>query len=173
MDKCFEAATVISHNGYPGWYTSDSPTNYWNRMANDLRAGKPSSAMGKPFIISETGAGGVYEWRHNDTAVKWTLEYQTNTITQGVEIAIKNSNISGIALWHFFDFKVDDKWENKTHCDYLPGVEPLTCGYIDMGNERPGGANHKGAVDFFRRPKPAFSVVASKFKNVTVLQEVL
>ena len=170
-DKCYQAATVISHNGYPGWYNSPDPENFWNRIANDLQAGKPPSAIGKPFIISETGAGGIYEWKHNETAVKWTLEYQTKIISQDVETAIENANISGIALWHFFDFKVDDEWENNTHCDYVPGVHPLTCGYIEVDTSnlsgRPGGANHKGSVDFFRRPKPIFSIVASKYKNVT------
>eukprot|EP00536_Pseudo-nitzschia_multiseries_P002780 jgi/Psemu1/236028/estExt_Genewise1.C_380117 len=170
-DKCYEAATVISHNSYPGWYHPDPPGAFWNRVANDLRAGNPPSALGKAFLISETGAGGIYEWHHNDTSAKWTLRYQTETIVEDVDTAIGNPNISGIALWHFFDFKVDDEWENNTHCDYLPDVKPATCGYIDADSNRPGGANHKGSVDFFRRPKPAFSVVASKYKNVTMPED--
>lgn len=166
-DKCYDAATVISNNGYPNWYSSEVPADFWNRLANDVRAGKPPFGTGKPYIISETGAGGIYEWNNNKTAVKWSLDFQTNILLQDVDAAIENANISGVALWHFFDFKVDDKWENNTHCDYLPGVEPLTCGYIDVSNFRPGGANHKGSVDFFRRPKPAFPLIASKYKNIT------
>ena len=69
------------------------------------------------------------------------------------------------------DFKVDDRWENNTHCDYLPEVFPKTCGYIDVdigrANGRPGGANHKGSVDFFRRPKPVFWVVSSQYEGET------
>ena len=68
------------------------------------------------------------------------------------------------------DFKVDDRWENDTHCDYLLGVLPKTCGYIEVNVSkafgRPGGANHKGSVDFFRRPKPIFWAVASQYEDI-------
>jgi beta-glucuronidase len=177
FDLCYDAATVISHNGYPGWYNRHAhPAEWWNRIANDLKAGMPSNALGKPFVISETGAGGIYEWTDsttNDTTTLWTIPYQTEIIRQDVENALLNSNISGIALWHFFDFKVDDKWENNTHCDYLPDVEPPTCGYIYVNTTspsgRPGGANHKGVMDFFRRPKPAYAMVAQRYANITRL----
>jgi hypothetical protein len=170
-DRCYRAATVISHNGYPGWYATENPETFWNRIANDLQSGSIPSAIGKPFIISEAGAGGIYEWKQNDTATMWTLEYQSKVISENVDVAVSNSNISGIVLWHITDFKVDDKWENNTHCDYLPGIKPLTCGYIKVDTSkafgRPGGANHKGSLDFFRRPKPIFSIVASRYKNIT------
>ncbi|KAG7352478.1 beta-galactosidase [Nitzschia inconspicua] len=164
-DKCSNAATVLSRNGYPGWYQTSDPSEYWNAIAS------AAALTTKPFIISETGAGGIYEWTHNTTATMWTLDYQTQVISQDVDNAIANPNISGICLWHFFDFKVDDKWENNTHCDYLPDVEPPLCGYIDVDTSRalgrPGGLNHKGVVDFYRRPKPVFSIVAAKYQEVT------
>lgn len=170
-DKCFAAATAVSHNGYPGWYSGGPPPQYWSRIAGDVKSGKLPNTKGKPFIISECGAGGIFEWETNDTAVPWTLAYQSNIIMQDVNHAIGNENISGIALWHFFDFKVDDIWENNTHCDYLPGVSPPTCGYIAVNLTsnygRPGGANHKGVLDFFRRPKPSYALVAAKYKEVT------
>jgi beta-glucuronidase len=164
-DKCGNAATVISHNGYPGWYDPADPVQYWNKIASAV------ALTSKPFIISETGAGGIYEWTQNTSVTKWTLDYQTQIIRQDVDHAIQNSNISGICLWHFFDFKVDDQWENNTYCDYLPHVEPPTCGYIHVDTTkafgRPGGLNHKGVLDFHRRPKPVFSIIAKKYQNVT------
>ncbi|KAL3903986.1 MAG: hypothetical protein SGILL_010241, partial [Bacillariaceae sp.] len=169
-DKCHNVTTVIAYNGYPSWYHDGAPADWWNRTATAVAATK------KPFIISETGAAGIYEWTHNDTAVKWTLEYQTRIITQDVEFAIADPRISGISLWHFFDFKVDDKWENNTHCDYLPGVNPPTCGHIQVGkgaSGRPGGANHKGVVDFYRRPKPVFPIIAAKYNKATKVEPVL
>ena len=49
-------------------------------------------------------------------------------VPQDVDVALSNDFISGIALWHFNDFKVDNcgsKWpgpwggqENNTHCEY-------------------------------------------------------
>jgi hypothetical protein len=32
-------------------------------------------AVGKPFIISETGAGGIFEWSDTVAAARWTLSY--------------------------------------------------------------------------------------------------
>eukprot|EP00934_Nitzschia_sp_Nitz4_P001701 Nitzschia sp. Nitz4//scaffold180_size44305//9875//11896//NITZ4_007235-RA/size44305-processed-gene-0.18-mRNA-1//-1//CDS//3329539455//1701//frame0 len=174
-DKCYEAATAISHNGYPGWYHDTNPTQYWQKLASEIHAGNLDHSQGKPFLISETGAAGIYEWTTNTSASKWTLEYQNQVLLEDVDVAIHNINISGITLWHFFDFKVDDQWENNTHCDYLPDASPPTCGYIEVNTSsaagRPGGANHKGVLDFFRRPKPSFSLVASRYKNVTTLAD--
>ena len=101
-DKCYEAASVISYNGYPGWYDAREPEDFWNSLASELFSGRYPSAFGKPLLISETGAGGVYEWKHNKTASKWTLQYQAEIISRDVANAIENTNISGIALWHFF-----------------------------------------------------------------------
>ena len=165
-DKCYDTATVISHNGYPGWYNADKPKQFWNRIADYV-----ATNISKPLIISETGAGGIYEWTHNDTITKWTLKYQSQILSEDVDTAISNPNISGICLWHFFDFKVDDKWQNNTSCDYLPNVTPPTCGYIDVdttkASGRPGGLNHKGVLDYYRRPKPSFAIVAAKYKTIT------
>jgi hypothetical protein len=112
------------------------------------------------------------------------LFLQEEVILTDVEVAIKDDNISGITLWHLFDFKVDNcgnKWpcnkpgggqENNTHCQYdhappttfqeLSKVGPPNCTYIEI-NKRPGGENHKGSVDFWRREKPVFAEVSKLF----------
>jgi beta-glucuronidase len=162
-DKCLEFASLISFNNYPGWYSHGTPSETWNHFANSVRAGIPSGAKGKPFVISETGAGGIYEWSNNKTDAKWTCNYQTEIISQDVDTALSNSNISGITLWHFFDFKTNDATENNTHCEYEPNIYPPTCAYIDVNNGRPGGENHKGVIGFWRRAKPAYNVVAAKY----------
>ena len=194
----------------PGWYgelgSLTAQAEHWNGCANDVRrgktydgTGKPERDMhteGKPFTISETGAGGIFEWSENKTActtnkrnkttcndAKWTLKYQAEVIAQDVDVALANDNISGITLWHFYDFKVDNSgatWpckhgggqENGTHCPYdhpppetfaaLKSEGPPNCtAYVVNG--RPGGENHKGSVDFWRRPKPAFAETAAKY----------
>lgn len=93
---------------------------------------------------------------------RWTLKYQAEVLTRDVDVAIANAHISAITLWHFFDFKVDDRQENGTACEYESGVFPPTCAYIRIDG-RPGGVNHKGVVDFWRRPKPAFALVAARY----------
>jgi beta-glucuronidase len=166
-DKCYAAADVLSINGYPDWYNKGPPNEFWDRIANDLHAGNPPEALGKPFLISETGAGGIYEWSENETAALWTLAYQNEVLNADVDAAIANPNVSGICLWHFFDFKVNDQFENNTYCDYIPGVYPPTCGFIHVDtsspNGRPGGENHKGVLDFWRRKKPSFDRIATKY----------
>ena len=157
-------------------------------MAEAAAAGTTASGaaatVGKPFVISETGAGGIFEWATNETDAMWTLEYQTEVIATDVDVALSNDLFSGITLWHFFDFKVDNcgaTWpcnngpgqENNTYCvwdheppttfDELAAVGPPNCTYIEVNN-RPGGENHKGSVDFWRRTKPVFGVVAEKYK---------
>ena len=101
-DKCYGAATVISYNGYPGWYDEMEPEEYWNSLVDELGSGRYPNAVGKPLLISETGAGGIYEWEDNRTAVPWTRGYQADIVSRDVATAIRNPNLSGIALWHFF-----------------------------------------------------------------------
>ena len=169
-DKCLASASLIAFNDYPGWYVqpgnASAPRAVWNAFADGVFAGQTASGAaatrGKPFVISETGGGGIFEWSDNKTAAKWTLKYQTEVVGADVDVALANAHVSGVTLWHFMDFKVDDANEHGTHCDYLPGVYPPTCGYIKI-DARPGGENHKGVVDFWRRKKPAFDVVAAKY----------
>ena len=57
---------------------------------------------------------------------------------------------------------MNDAAENGTACEYAPGVFPPTCTSIAL-SFRPGGENHKGVVDFWRRPKPAYAQVAARY----------
>lgn len=95
----------MSFNSYPGWYNHagdlDEPKIFWDSMCDWVKSNEP----GKPFVISETGAGGIYEWSHNTSAVKWTTAYQTEIISRDVDVALGNDILSGITLWHFYDFK--------------------------------------------------------------------
>lgn len=174
------------------WYDlsgNKSAPKLWNTFAAAVQQGTtksgPRGTVGKPMLISETGAGGIFEWDANQTDVKWTLAYQTEIVGLDVDVALDNDFISGISLWHFNDFKVDNcgaRWpcptgggqENNTHCVYdhpppetfeeLAREGPPNCTYIKVDG-RPGGENHKGSVDFWRREKPAFAVVAAKYKK--------
>ena len=175
-DVCYEHATLIAINAYPGpWYQKEKPKEYWNNMATKIKSGEIKGTHNKPFLISETGAGGIWEWTKNETSTIWTLEYQTRVISEDVDTAISNSNISGISLWHFFDFKTNDETENNTHCEYIPYVYPPVCSYINASADnlvgRPGGLNHKGVLDYWRRTKPAYEIVAKKYFNISGKKE--
>eukprot|EP01050_Picozoa_sp_SAG11_P010024 SAG11_NODE_985_length_6288_cov_53.468972_1_plen_173_part_00 len=168
----------------------------WSQFATAVNAGTSSSGkgtVGKPMVISETGGGGIFEWSSNKTDAKWTLKYQAELIMADVKVALSDDHISGITLWHFYDFKVDNcgnQWpchkapaqsgsgsgqENNTHCVYdhpppetlaeLAKVGPPNCTSIIV-NGRPGGENHKGSMDFWRRPKPAYFEVGAAYRAV-------
>eukprot|EP00439_Symbiodinium_sp_Y106_P084512 s20_g25.t3 len=165
-DKCLEHATAVSFNSYPAWYSEkqdlSAPKREWTASAAWAKRNFPD----KPFFISETGAGGLYEWATNATDAYWTLKYQREVIDADVDVALADSNVSGLTLWHFFDFKGNDEAQICGPCQYLPGVQPPTCGWYNMSGHcenRPGGLNHKGVLDPYRRKKPSFSAVAQKY----------
>jgi beta-glucuronidase len=165
-DKCFHVVDVMAMNSYPGWYQKQIiPESFWSTCASFY------ISAGKPFLISEAGAAGIYEWSDNQTAVPWTSMFQINVLVENINVAISDHNISGVTLWHFFDFKTKDAYENNTHCEYLPNVIPPTCSYIAVNiserNTRPGGANHKGVLDFWRRKKPSFEEVSRRYRSMT------
>lgn len=169
-DKCLEHATAVSFNSYPAWYSEkqdlSAPKREWTASAAWAQRNFPD----KPFFISETGAGGLYEWATNATDAYWTLKYQQEVIDADVDVALADSNVSGLTLWHFFDFKGNDEAQMCGPCQYLPGVQPPTCGWYNMSGHcenRPGGLNHKGVLDPYRRKKPSFSAVAQKYGQHT------
>ena len=85
-------------------------------------------------------------------------------LARDVDAALGGASISGLTLWHFFDFKGDDAAQKQCGpCDYLEGVSPPTCGHISSSCWRPGGENHKGSLDFWRREKPAFTQTAASY----------
>ena len=49
----------------------------------------------------------------------------------------------------------------------VEGADPPLCGYINVSCHRPGGENHKGSVDFWRRTKSAFDAVKDLYNNFT------
>eukprot|EP00051_Salpingoeca_urceolata_P003028 m.54651 g.54651 ORF g.54651 m.54651 type:complete len:630 (-) comp12473_c0_seq1:165-2054(-) len=163
-DVCLDIADVVSFNGYPAWYdkSGDIPytKEFWKKMADWVRENH-----NKPFTISETGAGGVYEWNDNQTNVKWSQEYQNAVVKDDAEFAMDNDNVTGLTLWQFSDIKVDSKCPQ---CVYYPHPQnlsvPWNCEYIDVSCGRPGGENHKGSVDIWRRKKQVFDTVKAIYQ---------
>ena len=119
-----------------------------------------------PFAISETGAGAVFEWADNATDAKWTVKYQGEIVERDVEVALENSKISALTLWHYFDFKINDHdIAICGPCEYVEHESPPICSFINVSCARPGGENHKGVVDFWRRKKSTWDIVKSKYTN--------
>jgi hypothetical protein len=85
-------------------------------------------------------------------------------------VIANNTRVSGLTIWQFGDIKANDQSTQQCgQCDYLPHPNNLTvpwdCGFIDTTCGRPGGYNHKGVVDFWRRQKEEYPVIAAIYAD--------
>ena len=95
-----------------------------------------TGGKGKPFLITEIGAGGIYGYR-NPYHSKWTEEYQAEALKNQLHGVLENENCCGVYIWQFCDIRVEEEW--------------FGC--------RPRTMNNKGIVDEYRRSKLSYDVV--------------
>lgn len=139
-DICFGLPDIVSYNIYPLWYHNTPPDEYLDDLYQWVQ--NETDGAGKPFIITETGAGGLYGY-HNPYNSKWTEEYQAETLEKQLKAVLSYKDCAGIYIWQFCDIRVSDEWF---------GVRPRTM-------------NNKGVVDEYRRPKMAYNVVKRIFEE--------
>ena len=137
---CFDLPDVISCNLYPGWYVDKPVKDYLDEVYGWIE--EDGKGKGKPFIVSEIGAGGLYGC-HNAYHGKWTEEYQAEALTEQVTECLEFPECLGVYIWQFCDVRVSREW--------FAG--------------RPREMNNKGIVDEYRRPKAAYERVAEIFKR--------
>ena len=102
---------------------------------------------------------------------KWSQEYQQSLVAADVMSALSLwPVVAGISLWQFSDIKADDGANQACKsCVYSTPYDastPMNCSVIEASCWRPGGENHKGLVDFWRREKLSFGVVATLYRGV-------
>lgn len=141
-DICFDLPDVISCNLYPRWYVDKPVRDYLNEVYDWIV--EEGNGKGKPFIVSEIGAGGLYGC-HNAYHGKWTEEYQADALSEQVSECLKFSESMGVYIWQFCDVRVSSEW--------FAG--------------RPREMNNKGVVDEYRRPKAAYGRVKEIFEQYT------
>lgn len=141
-DICFDLPDVISCNLYPRWYVDKPVRDYLNEVYDWIV--EDGNGKGKPFIVSEIGAGGLYGC-HNAYHGKWTEEYQADALSEQVSECLKFSESIGVYIWQFCDVRVSSEW--------FAG--------------RPREMNNKGVVDEYRRPKAAYGRVKEIFEQYT------
>lgn len=140
QDICFDLPDVVSCNLYPRWYVDKPVKDYLDEVYGWIE--EDGKGKGKPFIVSEIGAGGLYGC-HNAYHGKWTEEYQADALTEQVTECLEFPECLGVYIWQFCDVRVSREW--------FAG--------------RPREMNNKGIVDEYRRPKAAFTKVAEIFKR--------
>ena len=175
-DKCIgPVADIASFNGYPGWYDDTGNISYaikfWNKLAQAAHLKWPD----KPFMISETGAGAVYEYNNisinsnKSDYVLWSQSYANSLLKNDVETGLNSEYISGISVWQFADTKANDgNVKAYGNCDYYNGE--TICQFINVTHsKRPGSENHKGNVDYWRRYKMSFYTILQLYNNYSTV----
>ena len=140
-DICFDLVDVVSYNIYPLWY-HDTPVDVYLK---DLYGWvqEETGGSGKPFLITEVGAGAIYGYRTPEK-VKWSEEYQAQALEKQLSAILSQEGCSGVYIWQFCDCRVCDNWFHI----------------------RPRTMNNKGVVDEYRRPKLAYETVKKMFGGV-------
>ena len=143
-DVCLGIPDIVSYNLYPEWYENAPAKEYLAWLQNWVET--ETEGAGRPFLITEIGAGAVYGYRTEDQ-VKWSEEYQARALRNQLEAVLEaagQGRCIGVFIWQFCDVRVSDEWFFS----------------------RPRSMNNKGITDEYRRPKLACSAVKELFHLV-------
>ena len=140
-DICLDMVDICSFNMYPLWYNDDTTEESMVRVKNRIRE---TGNDQKPLIISEYGAGGIYNF-HDVMRVRWSEEYQADVMECVTKELLADEDVMGVFIWQFCDVRV--KWGARNHMS------------------RPKSRNNKGLVDEYRRPKMAYYAVQKIFRG--------
>lgn len=139
-DICFGLPEIVSYNLYPEWYHDTPAAEYvkdiYDWVQND------SEGTGKPFLITEIGAGAIYGYR-TPSMCKWSEEYQAKALEDQITAVLGQEGCSGIFIWQFCDVRISFEWFSN----------------------RPRTMNNKGIVDEYRRRKLSYDVVKRLFHS--------
>ena len=139
-DLCFDLEDIVSINLYPLWYDFFKGASVEEAIERLKEYTAKTGNGGKPFIVSEIGAGGIYGYR-TDSECKWSEERQAKILDKQLEVVLSDEDIAGVFIWQFSDVRVDESWFGM----------------------RPRCENNKGIVDEYRRKKLAFETVKRRF----------
>lgn len=133
-DLCFGLPDIVSYNIYPEWYHDAPAGEYLADLYNWVQT--DSEGKGKPFLITEIGAGAIYGYR-TPAMCKWSEEYQAKALENQITAVLEQESCSGIFIWQFCDVRISFEWFSN----------------------RPRTMNNKGIVDEYRRRKLSYDVV--------------
>ncbi|MCI5842638.1 MAG: hypothetical protein MR004_03090 [Clostridiales bacterium] len=140
-DLCLGLPEIVSYNIYPKWYHDAPVAEYLDDLYQWVQ--RETDGAGKPFIISEIGAGAIYGNR-TSSRDKWSEEYQSDALCEQVSAVLTHPGCTGLYIWQFCDVRVSREW---FYC-------------------RPRTMNNKGIVDEYRRRKLAYDVVKKLYHSV-------
>ena len=145
-DLCFGLPDVVSYNIYPKWYHDTPVKEYLNDLYTWVQ--EETDGRGKPFLVTEIGAGGLYGYR-TPYASKWSEEYQQKALDEQLTGVLSHPACSGVYIWQFSDIRISEEWWAT----------------------RPRTMNNKGVVDEYRRPKLCYETVKRIFERDRQIHE--
>lgn len=137
-DLCFGLPDIVSYNIYPKWYHDTPVEEYLSDLYSWIQ--NQTQGAGKPFLVTEIGAGGLYGYR-SPYATKWSEEFQAKTLQEQLDSVLSFEDCSGVYVWQFCDIRISEEWWGG----------------------RPRTMNNKGVVDEYRRPKLCYETVKELF----------
>lgn len=137
-DLCFGLPDIVSYNIYPKWYHDTPVEEYLSDLYSWIQ--NQTEGAGKPFLVTEIGAGGLYGYR-SPYATKWSEEFQAKTLQEQLDSVLSFEDCSGVYVWQFCDIRISEEWRGG----------------------RPRTMNNKGVVDEYRRPKLCYETVKELF----------
>lgn len=137
-DICFGLPEIVSYNLYPEWYHDTKAADYVADIYNWVQ--EESEGSGKPFLVTEIGAGAIYGYR-TPSLCKWSEEYQAKALEDQITAVLNQEGCSGVFIWQFCDVRISAEWFSN----------------------RPRTINNKGIVDEYRRRKLSYDVVKRLF----------
>lgn len=138
-DICLGLPEIVSYNLYPEWYHDSKAEDY---VADIYDWVQTSDGSGKPFLVTEIGAGAIYGYR-TPTLCKWSEEYQAKALEDQIKAVLDMEGCSGLFIWQFCDVRISFEWFSN----------------------RPRTMNNKGIVDEYRRRKLSYDVVKRLFHS--------
>lgn len=144
-DICFDLVDIVSYNIYPKWYHNTPVADYLDDLYKWVQT---TEGAGKPFLITEVGAGAIYGYR-TPAKVKWSEEYQVQALDEQLNAILSYGDCSGVYIWQFCDVRVTNDWWST----------------------RPRTMNNKGIVDEYRRPKLSYETVKHIFSSVDTYRD--
>ncbi|MCM1026990.1 MAG: hypothetical protein NC432_11175 [Roseburia sp.] len=136
-DICLDLPDIVSMNIYPLWYHNSPADEYLSQVYQWVQT---TEGAGKPFLISEIGAGAIPGW-HAPGNPKWSEERQAEILQKQLKAVLSHEETSGVFIWQFCDCRVPD----------------------DGFYGRPRCMNNKGIVDEYRRKKLAYHTIREIF----------
>jgi beta-glucuronidase len=145
-DVSYDLFDVIGVNYWAGWYggeTIDEGVQFLGAMAQKY--------PNKPLLITSHGWEGLLGERSRMEKTPWSEDLQSDYLSKIADVYMSYKNIVGEIIWTFADFRVSN-WHD---------ISTSEQGLAYLG--RPFLVNHKGMVDYYRRPKSAYFTMLEKF----------